>query len=66
MSRGELVVTARRARCFSQRELMKSIHLGVPQAAELAIVARKGFDLPEGCIPARLPTRCSPSPEGNA
>ncbi len=49
MSRGELVITGTPREVFSQRELMKSIGLGVPQAAELAFHLReRGFALPEG------------------
>ncbi len=49
MSRGELVLTGTPREVFRHRELLQSIGLGVPQAAELAYQLRKqGFDLPEG------------------
>ncbi len=48
MSRGELVLTGTPREVFMQQELLKSIGLGVPQAAELthALIA-EGFDLPQ-------------------
>jgi energy-coupling factor transport system ATP-binding protein len=48
MSKGELVLTGTPREVFRQRELMASIGLGVPQAAELAYQLRQvGFELPE-------------------
>lgn len=48
MSRGELVLSGTPREVFMQQELLKSIGLGVPQAAELthALIA-EGFDLPQ-------------------
>lgn len=49
MSRGEVVLTGTPREVFMHRELMQSIGLGVPQAAELASRLRQqGYDLPEG------------------
>ena len=49
MSRGEVVLTGTPREVFMHRELMQSIGLGVPQAAELAARLRQqGYDLPEG------------------
>lgn len=49
MSRGEVVLTGTPREVFMHRELMQSIGLGVPQAAELATRLRhQGYDLPEG------------------
>lgn len=49
MSRGEVVLTGTPREVFMHRELMQSIGLGVPQAAELAARLREqGYDLPEG------------------
>lgn len=47
MSRGELVMTGTPREVFTQQEKLRSIGLGVPQAAELthALIA-EGFDLP--------------------
>ena len=47
MSKGELVLTDTPRNVFRQADLMRSIGLGVPQAAELthALIA-EGFDLP--------------------
>ena len=48
MSKGEMVLTGTPREVFLQQELMQSIGLGVPQAAQLAHALReKGFDLPE-------------------
>ena len=48
MSRGELVMTGTPREVFTQQEKLRSIGLGVPQAAELthALIA-EGFALPE-------------------
>ena len=48
MSAGKLVMTGTPREVFGQEELLKSIGLGVPQAAELthALIAQ-GFDLPK-------------------
>lgn len=49
MSRGEVVLTGTPREVFMHRELMQSIGLGVPQAAELtARLREQGYDLPEG------------------
>lgn len=49
MSRGEVVLTGTPREVFMHRDLMQSIGLGVPQAAELASRLRQqGYDLPEG------------------
>lgn len=49
MSRGEVVLTGTPRQVFMHRELMQSIGLGVPQAAELAFRLRQqGYNLPEG------------------
>ena len=48
MSKGELVLTGTPREVFMQQELMQSIGLGIPQAAQLAHALRaEGFDLPE-------------------
>ncbi len=48
MSKGQLVLTGTPREVFRQRELLASIGLGVPQAAELAFQLRQeGYDLPE-------------------
>ncbi|MBR4067557.1 MAG: energy-coupling factor transporter ATPase [Clostridia bacterium] len=48
MSKGELALTGTPREVFCQRELMASIGLGVPQAAELAYQLREaGFELPD-------------------
>ena len=47
MSRGELVMTGTPREVFTQQEKLRSIGLGVPQAAELAhALIAEGFDLP--------------------
>ncbi len=48
MSKGEVVLTGTPREVFRQQELMQSIGLGVPQAAQLAHALRKeGYDLPD-------------------
>ena len=48
MSRGEMVLTGTPREVFLQQELLQSIGLGVPQAAQLAHALRaEGYDLPE-------------------
>ena len=48
MSKGELVMTGTPREVFRNRELLSSIGLGVPQAAELAFQLREaGFQLPD-------------------
>ncbi|MBP3645335.1 MAG: energy-coupling factor transporter ATPase [Clostridia bacterium] len=48
MSKGEMVLTGTPREVFRQQELMQSIGLGVPQAAQLAHALRaEGYDLPE-------------------
>lgn len=48
MSKGQVVLTGTPREVFMQRELMASIGLGVPQAAELAFQLREaGFPVPE-------------------
>ena len=48
MSKGELVLTGTPREVFMQQELMQSIGLGIPQAAQLAHALRaEGYDLPE-------------------
>ncbi|MBE5795080.1 MAG: energy-coupling factor transporter ATPase [Clostridiales bacterium] len=48
MSRGELAMTGTPREVFKNRELLSSIGLGVPQAAELAFQLREaGFQLPD-------------------
>ncbi len=48
MSKGELVMTGTPREVFKNRELLSSIGLGVPQAAELAFQLREaGFQLPD-------------------
>lgn len=48
MSKGQVVLTGSPREVFMQRELMASIGLGVPQAAELAYQLRQaGFPVPE-------------------
>ena len=48
MSKGELVLTGTPREVFMQQELMQSIGLDIPQAAQLAHALRaEGFDLPE-------------------
>lgn len=48
MSKGELVLTGTPREVFRQQELMQSIGLGVPQAAQLAHALRaEGYDIPE-------------------
>ena len=48
MSRGELAMTGTPREVFKNRELLASIGLGVPQAAELAFQLREaGFELPD-------------------
>ncbi len=47
MSRGEMVLTGTPREVFLQQELLESIGLGVPQAAQLVHALRaEGFDLP--------------------
>ena len=48
MSRGEMVLTGTPREVFLQQELLESIGLGVPQAAQLVHALRaEGFDLPD-------------------
>ena len=48
MSKGELVLTGTPREVFRQQDLMQSIGLGIPQAAQLAHALREeGYDLPE-------------------
>ena len=48
MSKGEMVLTGTPREVFRQQELMQSIGLDVPQAAQLAHALRdEGYDLPE-------------------
>ena len=48
MSKGEMVLTGTPREVFRQQELMESIGLGIPQAAQLAhALRREGYDLPE-------------------
>ena len=48
MSRGEMVLTGTPREVFLQQELLESIGLGVPQAAQLTHALRaEGFDLPD-------------------
>ncbi len=48
MSKGEMVLTGTPREVFRQQELMQSIGLGVPQAAQLAHALREeGYDLPD-------------------
>ena len=48
MSKGELAMTGTPREVFKNRELLASIGLGVPQAAELAYQLREaGYDLPD-------------------
>ena len=48
MSRGEMVMTGTPREVFLKQDLLRSIGLGVPQAAELTHALRaEGFDLPE-------------------
>ena len=48
MSRGEMVLTGPPREVFRQQELMESIGLGIPQAAQLAHALRaEGYELPE-------------------
>mgnify|MGYP003304749074 FL=1 len=48
MSKGELAMTGTPREVFKNRELLSSIGLGVPQAAELAFQLREaGFQLPD-------------------
>ena len=48
MSKGELVLTGTPREVFMQQELLESIGLGVPQAAQLTHALRaEGYDLPE-------------------
>ena len=48
MSRGEMVLTGTPREVFRQQELMESIGLGIPQAAQLAHALRaEGYDLPD-------------------
>ena len=48
MSKGQLAMTGTPRDVFRERELLSSIGLGVPQAAELAYQLRQaGFQLPE-------------------
>ena len=48
MSKGEMVLTGTPRVVFRQQELMQSIGLGVPQAAQLAHALRsEGYDLPD-------------------
>lgn len=47
MSKGEMVLTGTPREVFMQQELMQSIGLGVPQAAQLAHILRsEGYDVP--------------------
>lgn len=47
MSKGEMVLTGTPREVFEQQELMQSIGLGVPQAAQLAHALRaEGYDVP--------------------
>ena len=48
MSQGTVVASDTPRKLFAQRELMNSVHLGVPEAAKLcALLREKGIDLPE-------------------
>ena len=48
MSQGTVVASDTPRKLFAQRELMNSVHLGVPEAAKLcALLREKGVDLPE-------------------
>ena len=48
MSQGTVVASDTPRALFAQRELMNSVHLGVPEAAKLcALLREKGIDLPE-------------------
>ena len=48
MSQGTVVASDTPRALFAQRELMNSVHLGVPEAAKLcALLREKGVDLPE-------------------
>ena len=48
MSQGTVVASDTPRKLFAQRELMNSVHLGVPEAAKLCTLLReKGIDLPE-------------------
>ena len=48
MSKGEMVLTGTPREVFRQQELMESIGLGIPQAAQLAHALRsEGYDLPD-------------------
>jgi len=48
MSKGEMVLTGTPREVFRQQELMQSIGLDVPQAAQLAHQLREeGYDLPD-------------------
>ena len=48
MSKGELVMTGTPREVFAKQELMESIGLGVPQAAQLAHALRaEGYELPD-------------------
>ena len=48
MSKGQLVATDTPRRIFRQGEMMRSIGLGVPEAAQLcALLREKGLDLPD-------------------
>ena len=48
MSKGTVVASDTPRKLFAQRELMNSVHLGVPEAAKLcALLREKGIDLPE-------------------
>ena len=47
MSKGTVVASDTPRKLFAQRELMNSVHLGVPEAARLcALLREKGLDLP--------------------
>ena len=48
MSQGTVVASDTPRALFAQKELMNSVHLGVPEAAKLcALLREKGIDLPE-------------------
>ena len=48
MSQGTVVASDTPRKLFAQRELMNSVHLGVPEAAKLcALLREKGVNLPE-------------------
>ena len=51
MSRGEIVMEGTPRQVFSQTEAVRSLHLDVPQAAELRDeLVRAGLPMPEGII----------------